>query len=545
MTIFIVDAQQSVTFSSASFSVGETTPQAVITVLRVGVPTGPVTVTATTVPAPVDPALQAIAGTDFQTVNLPLTFGPGEIVKTFNVPIVTSSALIRNGNRVVGLQLVDPPLNAALVGVNASTLTILDFRPDLVVASVASPASGIAGKTLPTPTTIKNLGQVASPAFRVGIFMAKDTGAPDDTVAGAGSLMVQRDVPALAAGATTALPTQLAIADDLPAGNYFVSAVANFNQTVTEADSTNNGLSSAPTVLKVSSNLSKFQSASASFSLGNAGSSLTLRRTRRRHRGAAGQSLRRHRLGEPQRQLHDHEPAAGHRHRHRRPRRRAERRPAERSARPLRHRLHRHRGRRQHHHGVADVHRGHRRVQRDRRSAHHPAGTFTGTLTGTALSGNATGTLHTSGGGDCAFSGPLTAAAQTTFTFKFATRVPAGSFDFLNSPSIFPPVFPVGYAAAFRALFDSNFPDPSAVRFTGPTGSGLSGTPADPSASDGDDTGSNFTYRSPFRSGIAPGGAWSVLYKGLSRVFNVPTFDANRSFVLIVPTVSPRPEQAT
>ena len=538
MTIFIVDAQQSVTFSSASFSVGETTPQAVITVLRVGVPTGPVTVTATTVPAPVDPALQAIAGTDFQTVNLPLTFGPGEIVKTFNVPIVTSSALIRNGNRVVGLQLVDPPLNAALVGVNASTLTILDFRPDLVVASVASPANGIAGKTLPTPTTIKNLGQVASPAFRVGIFMAKDTGAPDDTVAGAGSLMVQRDVPSLAAGATTALPTQLAIADDLPAGNYFVSAVANFNQTVTEADSTNNGLSSAPTVLKVSSNLSKFQSASASFSLGNAGSSLTLP-------GRAGA------IAVPQANPCDvtgsvnlsgsftitsqqQDTATG---------------IADLagvlnggplSGQPVRFVIA--------FTGTADA--GNTItasltsiVVTGAFSATGgppttPPGTFTGTLTGTALSGNATGTLHTSGGGDCAFTGPLTAAAQTTFTFKFATRVPAGSFDFLNSPSIFPPVFPVGYAAAFRALFDSNFPDPSAVRFTGPTGSGLTGTPADPNASDGDDTGSNFTYRSPFRSGIAPGGAWSVLYKGLSRVFNVPTFDANRSFVLIVPTVS-------
>src|SRR5262249_17799687 len=89
----------------------------------------------------------------------------------------------------------------------------------------------------------------------------------------------------------------------------------------------------------------------------------------------------------------------------------------------------------------------------------------------------------------------------------------------------------------FRALFDSNFPDPSGVRFTGPTGSGFTGTPADPNASDGDDTGNNFTYRSPVRSGIAPGGAWSVLYKGLSRIFNVPTFDANRSFVLIVRTV--------
>ena len=221
-----------------------------------------------------------------------------------------------------------------------------------MVASVASPASGIAGKTLPTPTTIKNLGQVASPAFRVGIFMAKDTGSPDDTVAGAGSLMVQRDVPALAAGATTALPTQLAIADDLPAGNYFVSAVANFNQTVTEADSTNNGLSSAPSVLKVSSNLSKFQSASASFSLGNAGSSLRSRAAPARSRvpqanpcdvsGSVNLS------GSFTITSQQQDTATGIADLSRR----AERRPAERPARALRHRLHRHRGRRQQHHGV-------------------------------------------------------------------------------------------------------------------------------------------------------------------------------------------------
>src|SRR4029077_2747432 len=116
-----------------------------------------------------------------------------------------------DGNRVVGLQLVDPPINAALVGTSTAELTILDFRPDLVVASVASPSSGIAGKTLPTPTTVKNLGQVASPAFRVGIFMAKNNGSPDDALPGSGNLVMQRDVPALAAGATTSLPTQLAI----------------------------------------------------------------------------------------------------------------------------------------------------------------------------------------------------------------------------------------------------------------------------------------------------------------------------------------------
>jgi hypothetical protein len=165
-------------------------------------------------------------------------------------------------------------------------------------------------------------------------------------------------------------------------------------------------------------------------------------------------------------------------------------------------------------------------------------GSFTGTLTGTALTGSATGTFQTSGGGTCSFSGPLAAAAQTSFGFRFATRVPAGFFDFTNTPTVNNPVFPPGYLATFKVLFDSHFPDPSAVRFTGPTGSGFSGTPADATASHGDDTGNNFTYRLPVHSGIAPGGTWSVLYKGLLRTFSVPAFDANRSFVVIVPTAT-------
>ena len=451
---------------------------------------------------------------------------------------MTSSALIRDGNRVVGLQLVDPPMNAALVGTSAAELTILDFRPDLVVASVASPSSGIAGKTLPTPTTVKNLGQVASPAFRVGIFMAKNNGSPDDALPGAGNLVMQRDVPALAAGATTALPTQLAISDDVPAGNYFVSAVANFNQTVTEADSTNNGLSSAPAVLKISSNLSKFQSASASFSLGDAPSSLvTGSRTAGINRplatpcdvtGSVNLS------GSFTITSQQQDTATG---------------TADLSGvlsggplngQPVRFVIA--------FTGTADASNNITAsltsivVTGAFSATGGPPttapGSFTGLLTGTALTGSASGTLHTSGGGDCAFSGPLTAAAQTSFAFKFATRVPVGFFDFGTTPTVTPAVSPSGYAAAFRVLFDSNFPDPSAVRFTGPSGSGLSGTPADPSASDGDDTGSTFTYRSPVRSGIAPGGIWSVLYKGLARTFTVPAFDANRSFVLIVPTVT-------
>ena len=168
-----------------------------------------------------------------------------------------------------------------------------------------------------------------------------------------------------------------------------------------------------------------------------------------------------------------------------------------------------------------------------------PPGTLTGVLTGATLSGNATGAFHTAGGGDCAFTGPLTAVAQTSFVFRSGTRVSAGTFGFGNTPENVPAVISAGgYVARFHVLFDSNFPDPSAVKFTGPTGSGISGTPADPAESHGDDNGSEFSYALPPRSGVAPGGTWSVLYKGLARTFAVPGFDANRSLVLIYPTVT-------
>ena len=528
MTIYIIDAQQSVAFSSATFTVGETTAQAVISAVRLGVPSGAVTVTATTAPATAQPGL------DYTSVSTVLTFATGEIVKTFNVPILTANALTRNGNRAVDLALSNP-VNAELIGGSAATLTILDFRPDLVIASVGTPASTLTGKTLSAPTTVKNLGQVASPAFRVGIFMAKDNGSLDDGLPGAGSLVLQRDVPVLAAGAGMALPTQLAIADDLPAGNYFVSAVANFNQSVIEGDPNNNGLSSSPSVLKVSSNFSKLQSASASFNLGDAGGSTalpsgSLSRPMVSPCDVSGSVSLTGSFTIVTQQL---DTATG----------------------------------------VADLTGTvvggpfNNQVVRfvigftgtgdasnsitasltsiavsgafSATGVGSPPGTFTGVLSGGTLSGNATGTIHTATGGDCAFSGPLTAVAQTSFAFRFGTRVSVGTFGFGTTPADVPALVSApGYRAAFHVLFDSNLPDPSAVRFTGPAGSGFLGTPADPGESHSDDDGTSASFVSPPGSGVAPGGTWSVLYKGITRLFTVPQFDANRSLVVIFPTVT-------
>jgi hypothetical protein len=131
LTLFIVDSEQSVAFGRATYSVGETVPQAVISVIRLGVPEGTVTVTAATVTASALPV--AVPGLDYTSVApTVLTFGPGEILKTFSVPILTANALSRSGNRLVGLEL-SSPAGAVLGAAGTATLTILDFRPDLVV----------------------------------------------------------------------------------------------------------------------------------------------------------------------------------------------------------------------------------------------------------------------------------------------------------------------------------------------------------------------------------------------------------------------------
>ena len=129
LTLLIVDTEQSVAFRSTTFSVGETVPQAVISVIRLGVPEGTVMVTAATVTASTAPVAEP--GLDYTTVPpTVLTFGPGEILKTFSVPILTANALTRSGNRLVGLKL-SSPTGVVLGAADTATLTILDFCPDL------------------------------------------------------------------------------------------------------------------------------------------------------------------------------------------------------------------------------------------------------------------------------------------------------------------------------------------------------------------------------------------------------------------------------
>jgi hypothetical protein len=461
----------------------------------------------------------AVPGLDYTSVApTVLTFGPGEILKTFSVPILTTNALSRSGNRLVGLEL-SSPTGVLLGDASTATLTILDFRPDLVITTVSTPAGTLNGKLVSAPTTVRNLGLVPSPAFRVGVFIAAD-----DPLPGAGSLLTQRDVPSLAAGATASLPTQISIDDDLPPGDYFVSAIADFQSSVTEADESNNGLASAPSFIRVARNLTKFQSASANLSQSlpsplqfprvpldvtcdapgaiNLSGSFTI--TSQQAQDATGVADL---TGTLDNVAVRYVIAFS---------------------------------------GTADVS-DHLVATLTSISATGAfigsgTGTLDGTLDGQTLSGTVSGTINTSTGGVCAFTGSLTAQATTSSLLKFATRIRPGSFGFDVTPdNVTFPLAAEGYAAIFTVLFDDGgFPDPAAVRFTGPAGSGYTNTPADPEMSGTNQAGTKARYVSPPQAGTVtvPGGVWSVLYKGTPRSFVVPPLDFDARLVVLYPTVT-------
>jgi hypothetical protein len=528
MTIYILDQQQSVGFASPTATVGETTASATIQVVRSGVPSGTVTVQVDTVDGPDDGG--AKAGFDYTTTSATLTFGPGEIIKPVTIPILTTNAATRNGNRALSVVL-SGPTGAALNAANTATLTIMDFRPDLVITSVSAPAGALTGKAVATPSTVKNIGPVAAPPFQIGIFLvrADDPGA---LLPGAGSLVTVQSVPGLAAGASASFPTQLTLDDQFPPGDYYISAVANFSLSVAESDTSNNGLSSAPTnKITISRSLTKFTSASASFSQTSPAATAarfgvasagpcdlegavdltgTFGITSQTRNIATGQANLTGTLsGFPVQYL------------------------------------------------ISFT------AQLDRDPT---ADTVTGTLDsvvfkvlgtkflGTSITGSGNGSFvgslsngfeatvtaqfTTSTGGSCVFTGSLSAEGQTSFQLRYSTSAEVGSFGFDPNPAVQFPVRSPAYSAVFKVFIDEDFPDPSTVLFTGPPGSGLNRTPADPVASAPDPNRRRFAYVAPARTGPAPGGVYTVLYKGVPQTFTLPPYNPSASFVVIYPTVT-------
>jgi hypothetical protein len=130
---------------------------------------------------------------------------------------------------------------------------------------------------------------------------------------------------------------------------------------------------------------------------------------------------------------------------------------------------------------------------------------------------------------------------SASYNIGFLEFADAGRFGGSLTPATSFPVTLNSYSATFEVSGDTGYPVATNVFFTGPGGSGLTNAPADPNNSNiGGDGGSHANYQSPiiFNPAIAPGGAWTVNYKGTNQTFSVPDPQAASRVVVPYPTAT-------
>lgn len=139
----------SMQLSAATYSVDEHAGTATITVTRQGGANSSASVTYAA------STFAAEANVDFTPVSGTLTFGPGETVKTFTVPII-DDMLDEDDERVL-ITLSNPTDGATLGEPHSALLSIVDDDPEPVVSiGDARVSEGVAGGELSFPVTISN-----------------------------------------------------------------------------------------------------------------------------------------------------------------------------------------------------------------------------------------------------------------------------------------------------------------------------------------------------------------------------------------------------
>ena len=117
---------------------------------------------------------------------------------------------------------------------NTATLTI-KVGPDLAITAVSAPGALGAGQTIAIADTTKNQGGEAGGPSRTQFFLSLDA-----TLSASDTLLAGRDVPSLAAGASSAGSTAVTIPQGTAAGSWYLIAEADGGEAVSEVSETNN-----------------------------------------------------------------------------------------------------------------------------------------------------------------------------------------------------------------------------------------------------------------------------------------------------------------
>ncbi|NCS55056.1 MAG: hypothetical protein GPJ23_23575 [Microcystis aeruginosa G13-05] len=233
ITIFLSNVNDALagtlSFTSSTFSVNENgTPVANVTVQRTNGNEGTVSVNVLLSDG------TAVFPNDYNSLAIPVVFGPGETSKTVIIPIVNDSDF--EGNETVNLTLSSPTGGATLGTQTTATLTIVDN--DLPTVSLAvSPASVTEDGTNNLVYTFTRTGNTASPLTVNFNVSGNATFNNDYSQSGADSFSGTSGSITFAAGSNTATLTIDPTADtifeqDETVGLTLVSS-ANYNRGTT------------------------------------------------------------------------------------------------------------------------------------------------------------------------------------------------------------------------------------------------------------------------------------------------------------------------
>jgi subtilase family serine protease len=133
-----------------------------------------------------------------------------------------------------------------LIAPTTTQIALLDNdRADLIVGALTGPAQAATGSPMTVMATVRNQAGGPAPATTLGIFISASSNTPGD-----GTQVGRVPIPALGSGASFSAVATVNVPAGVPVGQYFLSAVANFNGVAIEDSLANNGFT-APAQLDI------------------------------------------------------------------------------------------------------------------------------------------------------------------------------------------------------------------------------------------------------------------------------------------------------